>query len=161
MQRFLAFLSSLFILFSIYAQDPALNVENGTLPERYSFEMETSKGFASGILIIKNFGDEIKGSMINEFGVAVLSFTFTPRNDKIKLQDVIGFLNKWYIKRVLKEDIKICLHSLFSIPLKKEPKNYSIQVDSNGTLSVVNLKRNISYSFSTLNIESEQYEPEE
>ena len=94
--------------------------------------------------------------MINEFGITALSFIYDKHSQKIKLENVIGFMNKWYIKRVLKGDIKYCLHILYDVPAK-ENKNYIVSKADNG-ISIINSKRKITYSFSPI---QEQNETEE
>lgn len=144
MRAFLLFLSSL--AFFLCGQ-----------ASRYQFEIETEKAFVSGIMIVHSSDDEIRGEMFNEFGISVLGFTFDCKKDKVKLHGVMGFLNKWYIKAVLKNDIRIALHSLYDIPLKKTPKGYVIENDINGC-KIMNLKRDIKYSFYPLKIEPNEAE---
>lgn len=48
----------------------------------------------------------VKSSIVNEFGVSALDFTYHPVSHKVKIISVMGKLNKWYIKRLLKRDLK-------------------------------------------------------
>lgn len=115
---------------------------------RKSFEILTDKGAVTGILIIRKEDDgRILGSMINEFGVSAIDFICN--DGKVKLTNVIGFLDKWYIRKVLATDIGFCLHKLCGINLKGKPHNYSVNDDGN-TLKITNLPRKITYSFQPL-----------
>lgn len=114
------------------------------------------KGHLSGILITKDDDERITGTMINEFGITALSFIYEKKSQKIKLEDVIGFLDKWYIKRVLKGDIRHCLHILYHIPAK-ENRNYSVS-QNDSTVVVTNTKRKISYVFSPIAQEPNEVE---
>lgn len=150
MRTFLLFLSSLFLLLIPYtakAQEENAEVPTERL-QSYSFQIETSKGYISGILLANDDGNQIKGSMINEFGVSAIDFTYNKEKQKLKLVSVIGFLNKWYIKMVLKNDIRFCLHILYNTPYEKK-HNYEIirTVDST---SIINTKRNLKYTFSPI-----------
>ena len=157
MHRFLIFLSSLFIFLGVKAQAVSRNENDvGSSIDRYAFELTTSKAVLSGVMILKIDEKEIKGSLINEFGFSALSFIYDREKNKIKLQDVISFLNKWYIKAVLKNDLKICLSQLYNFPGKIE-KKYQIEKE-NGITIINNTKYHITYSFSPLNYNSTENE---
>lgn len=104
-------------------------------------------------MITRQSGNEIIGSMFNEFGVSVLSFIYDRNKNKLKLRDVMGMLDKWYIKRVLKSDLTLCLHLLCDTPYGKRSNKYVVTHDSE-SISIRNAARNITYSFHTLNTDS-------
>ena len=79
---------------------------------RYRVMMETPKAYLSGICILVNDSTEVKGSMFNEFGVSAMDFTYFPSKDKVKLHHVTKMLDKWYIRRVLKKDLRALIHNL-------------------------------------------------
>ena len=56
--------------------------------------------------------DGYKGSIFNEFGISVLDFTYQPVTGKVKLENVIQLLDKWYIKRLLKQDLSQVIKNL-------------------------------------------------
>jgi hypothetical protein len=72
--------------------------------------IEFEKGYLSGICILGKENNIIKSSIINEFGVSIMDFTYDIKKDKVKLMYVMNTLNKWYIKRVLKKDLKEVMH---------------------------------------------------
>lgn len=115
---------------------------------RYVFDVSMEKGHLSGIMIVREQGDAIVGTMVNEFGITVLSFVYEPQRNKIKLENVVGFLNKWYIKRVLKTDIRYCLQILYGMSVA--PKKHYTVSESQGGVVIANTKRKIEYSFSPL-----------
>jgi len=115
---------------------------------RYAFQIETPNGFVSGIMLVNENDENITGSMINEFGVSAIDFSYSRDKQKVKLLSVVSFLNKWYIKQVLKNDIKFCLHVLFGIPFKKK---HSYEIIRNlDCVEIINTKRHLKYSFSPL-----------
>ncbi len=79
---------------------------------RYEAMIEMDKGYLSGICILSNEGKTVMGSLFNEFGISALDFSYNVEKDKIKLINVVGFLNKWYIRRTLRKDLAILLHRL-------------------------------------------------
>ncbi len=81
---------------------------------RYNALIELKQGYVSGVCLIVNEGEVLKASLFNEFGISALDFSYNPRRNKVKLLNVMSFLDKWYIKRVLKKDIVALLHNFKS-----------------------------------------------
>lgn len=154
MRAFLVFLSSLLLLCLPAAatqRDDA--AESGVARSRHTFSITTPKAYISGIMITAESYGRINGSMVNEFGISAIDFTYDIRKERVKLVRVIGFLDKWYIRRMLANDIKYCLQVLREIP--PEPKRgYTVAATSHA-VTITNTKRKISYTFSPLPIEQE------
>ncbi len=74
--------------------------------------IEMPKGYISGICILVNEADTIKGAIINEFGITALSFEYSASDDKVRLISVNAMIDKWYIRNVLSKDIRGLLHAL-------------------------------------------------
>lgn len=79
---------------------------------KYNASIEMKKGYLSGICILIRDKDGYKGSIFNEFGISVLDFTYQPVTRKVKLENVIQLLDKWYIKRLLKQDLSQVIKNL-------------------------------------------------
>lgn len=88
--------------------------------------IETSKGYVSGICVLLHEGNDIKGAIINEFGITALDFTYDTQADKVKLNSVIAMLDKWYIRSVLAKDIRELLLSLKQGQTRYEDSKYKI-----------------------------------
>lgn len=73
---------------------------------RYNVQIDFKKAYLSGVCLFLQEDGLIKASMVNEFGVSALDFTYDPKKKKVKIHHVIAQMNKWYIKRVLKRDLK-------------------------------------------------------
>lgn len=127
--------------------------------QKHTFQIETSNGFVSGILLVSEDDENINGSMINEFGVSAIDFSYSKIKQKVKLLSVISFLDKWYIKQVLKNDIKFCLHMLYDVPFKKK-HNYEV-VHTVDSITILNIKRHLKYTFSPLTISTNEDDSEE
>ena len=97
---------------------------------RYSVQIDFSKAYISGVGIIAYTDNQIAGSVFNEFGVSALSFSYNPQKEKVKILSVAGKLNRWYIKAVIKKDLKKL-----------------IKVLQKGGTSYKNQKYNITYTF--------------
>ena len=91
----------------------------------------------TGILVLKYMNTEWRGSLINEFGIK--AFDFTASQKKCKLQNVIPFLNKWYIRQTIESDFAYLLWNEQSI------KGKSLTRLPDGTFLLKNEKRGIEY----------------
>ena len=110
---------------------------------KYSAYIDMPQGYVSGVCVLFNEGTVIQGSLFNEFGITALNFSYDIKKEKIKLYSVVKLMDKWYIKRILKKDLKQLMKCL--------QKGESVYQDE---------KYHITYSFSTLNTE-EEYDTEE
>ena len=72
---------------------------------RYDAYIQLPRAYVSGICMLRE-GDSVKGSLFNEFGITALDFTYCLRKQKIKLHSVMPMMDKWYIRRVLKKDLR-------------------------------------------------------
>lgn len=154
MKAFLLFLSN--IVASIIFNANALSLATDSVAndsQRYAFQIETPKSFISGILITKVQGNYIIGSLINEFGVSAIDFSFNREKNKMKLINVVSFLNKWYIKKTLSSDLKFCIHQIYHIPWKKK-HNYIVE-KKDDSITILNNKRELKYVFSPLIISAD------
>ena len=76
---------------------------------RYTVQIDFQKAYISGIGLMVCQDNAIVGSVFNEFGVSMLAFTYNPVKNKVKIINVVGNLNKWYIRRVLKKDLRMMM----------------------------------------------------
>lgn len=159
MRTFLLFLlSSVFAVCSAFAASETDPQTNASENRKMAFRIEMQKGYVSGIMICAETEDNINGSMVNEFGISAIDFSYSKKKEKVKLINVGSFLNKWYIKQVLKNDINFALHILYGIPYKKK-HHYEVTHDGEN-VTIFNTKRKIKYIFSPLQNKSD-YDTEE
>lgn len=102
---------------------------------KYATTIELSKGYLSGITIMVREADVYHGVLFNEFGITALEFTYQPQTKKAELIEVIAMLDKWYIRRVLKNDLQHVMENLMKgNPTYKDEKyhiSYKFSVMSN------------------------------
>ena len=162
MKRFLVFLLSSLALLSVWAQSPcpADSTEGAAVALSGKCAVMIDMGDASltGIAVTRDDGDVVVGSIVNEFGLSVLDFRYDKAKGKLKLTHLAGFLNKWYVRKVLGEDLKLCVQSIYGFPCKP-PKRHAVEW-SGASVTVTNTKRHISYTFSPLKLEQD-YDTEE
>lgn len=103
----------------------------------------------SGLCLMRTLNDTIRGSLINEFGVKVLDFQYDSNKKKIKLYNVVKMLDKWYIRKVIRKDIKFLLRVLSDDCGTIEGSREFKAANSDGFI-VTNKRYKITYMFSLL-----------
>lgn len=78
----------------------------------YNVNIEMPKGYVSGQCVMLRNGKQLNGTIINEFGVTVMDFVYDETKDKVKFVSVVDMLDKWYIRRVLRRDLRMVIHGL-------------------------------------------------
>ena len=96
---------------------------------RYGMQIDFKKAYVSGVCVM--LGDEgaVKASLVNEFGVSAIDFIYYPQRNKVKIVSVISQLNKWYIRMMLRRDLRALMHEM-----------------EKGNLSYANEKYHITYN---------------
>ena len=143
MRKYLLLISILLLSLAsltVQAQD-SLIVQQAPLSDsigcktRYATTIELSKGYLSGITIMVREADVYHGVLFNEFGITALEFTYQPQTKNVELIEVIAMLDKWYIRRVLKNDLQYVMENLMKgNPTYKDEKyhiSYKFSVMSN------------------------------
>lgn len=89
-----------------------------TYPEKdgdkvcYNLQIEIRESYVSGICIMVNNDGLIMSSIVNEFGVSMIDFTYSENKNKVKIRSVIGSLNRWYVKRLIKRSLRGMLKAM-------------------------------------------------
>ncbi len=73
--------------------------------KEYQMTINMPKAYISGICVMANDGERVNGSIFNEFGLSMLSFSYLIEKDKVIILSAMKMINKWYIKRVLRKDL--------------------------------------------------------
>lgn len=108
---------------------------------RWNFTLERGTLSLTGICLVRQTEDGLAGSVVNEFGIR--AFDFTCRHDKVRVMNVLPQMNRWYIRRLLRADLRI-LASAKAVEPSKRHQLYSYLPDS---LLLNNLKYHINYRF--------------
>ena len=128
----------LFLSLGIPSLAKAQNVQSKEYTAKYSVQIDMSKAYVGGLCIIKGDETSLNVSIVNEFGVSIMSFRYEHERDKIKLLNCIKQLRKPFVKKVLKKDFKIILNEY----LAQDTQGLPIQHN--------NLKYNITYNLTPL-----------
>ena len=93
---------------------------------RYSVQIDVKKVYISGICGMLFEDGKLKASVVNEFGFSAMDFEYDTQKDKVKIINIVKKLDHWYIKRVLKRDLRILIHNLRQGIYKHENTKYEI-----------------------------------
>jgi len=119
--------------------------------ERYAVTIDMGRASLTGVMVMRQEADDVVGSMINEFGVSAIDFMYDGARDKVRLCHVVPFMDKWYIRRVLRRDLRFCLYILYN---KVYGRRHSYAVKQDGdAVSITNARYGITYAFAPLNTE--------
>lgn len=99
----------------------------------YSMQIDFKNAYVSGLCVLVKDDNIVKSSIVNEFGVSIIDFVYNIKKDKVELKYVINSLDKWYLRRVLRKDLKQIMHIM-----------------QKGGNEYVNNKRGLRYSFSLM-----------
>lgn len=101
----LLYVSLIVLLFSMQVYGQGILPSSGER-QQYTIYIEMPKAYLSGVGILKNDGARIVGSLINEFGLSAIDFTYDPVRGKVKLLNVMPMMDKWYIRKTLRKDLR-------------------------------------------------------
>ena len=92
--------------------------------QRYHFQLDFRKAYLSGVLSMLMEDGVIRCAVVNEFGVSTIEFIYSPAKDKVKIIYLVSRLNRWYIKKVIRRDLKAVMHCLERGEMGYENKRY-------------------------------------
>jgi len=111
-----------------------LSISLCTWGQRFSTFIETPRASISGIFVLVTDSSEVCGSLFNEFGITALDFTYLPSKNKVRLHSVMSALDHWYIRRILRRDLRQIVPNLLGAP----SQSFNLKISQ------------ISYSFTPL-----------
>ena len=109
---------------------------------RYRIQINYPQGGFSGTLILRKISrTSWRGSLVNEFGIKAFDIVSPDRNT-CKLQNVIPFMSKWYIRSTISDDFRYLLWD-GNEGVRRSGK----QIDKlpSGSIVLTNTKRKIEY----------------
>ena len=111
----------------------------------YNLEMNFRGHAITGITVIQKEQYEVRGTVVNQMGLKAFDFIYNDTRQKVELHNVIKMMNRWYIRRVLRRDLRF----LFSHFSSANERNHTLVVTSD-TVRLQNTRQNINYLFTPL-----------
>lgn len=130
---------------SLLMQAQALKVSSDSI-SRYSIEISFREAVVTGVCLLRDNGCEIVGIAINEFGIKAVEFIFDKQKGKVKLLNTIKYLDRWYIKRVLRYDLAFLLRPIST----KRQQRKRIVYTEDGSIVLADTRYKITYKFKPL-----------
>ena len=109
----------------------------GVNTNKYNVQIDIKNAYVSGLCIVKTDDTLITASIVNEFGISLITFRYNNMTDRIKIVKCVKQLSKPVIRRILKRDFKNII-SEHLISDECQPVHY------------VNTKHNITYNLNPL-----------
>lgn len=156
MKTFFLSISLLFCALQLSAQTRIYPSEDGGRTD-HSVTISYRGSAISGVCILKRTGDNVAGSIVNEFGVKMLDFTYDIRHEKVQCRNIFGMMDRPYIRKTLKADLQFILsHS--AEDGKVETSERIISVEQGGIWSFSNIDVGLGYLFSPITVKGYEVE---
>lgn len=111
---------------------------------KYAVQIDIDEAYISGICIIKEDGSTATASIVNEFGVSLMTLKYDISTEKVKILETVKQLRNPMMKRTLKKDFKIILTEYTSCGNDTKPEH----------LKHVNARHGITYDLTFLKHET-------
>ena len=112
---------------------------------RYRIHLARGDMQLSGIVLLKSLDGQIRGSVINEFGVK--AFDLTAGSRRTRLLHTAGPLDKWYIRRTVGRDLHFWLLHREQPAVSEGPRTLQ---GSPQDMTLQNRRTGLSYQFNLM-----------
>lgn len=120
--------------------------------ERAQWNMTLQRGtmVLTAICIARQTDEGMVGTVVNEFGLR--AFDFSCKKNKVKVFNVMPMMNKWYIRKVLRADLKV-LAADCDVKLGRKRK---LDLHLPDSMTLHDNRYGISYHFEKLTNQTDQ-----
>lgn len=126
-------------------QAQQVEAEDGSTDREYQLLMEVRGRDITGLCLMSTDANgQVVGTVVNEMGVKAFDFTYA--DGKAKVLNVIGPMNKWYIRKVLRADFSFLLQHI-NDGHDAVWKKRSLTMAPDGVLVLRNGRYHINYTF--------------
>lgn len=145
MRRCLLLSSLLLMAVVAVAADYLLPLDEGR--QQYGVSITARGAEITGVCIVKTDSEGSRGAIVNEFGIHALDFMVSADRRKVKLLNVIAMMDRWYVRRVVKKDLR----TLFNATADGEQgSGRTVTVEPDGTVTLTNTRYKLKYSLKKL-----------
>lgn len=115
--------------------------------QEYSVAIMARGAEITGVCIVKTDGEGSRGAIVNEFGIHALDFMVSADRRKVKLLNVIAMMDRWYVRRVVKKDLRMLFNATAD---GKQSSGRTVTVEPDGTVTLTNTRYKLKYSLKKL-----------
>lgn len=92
----------------------AQDMEPEDTVSRYSVQIDIRNAYISGVCIMRREPQQVTASIVNEFGVSALTYRYDRAKQKVKILSIMKKMDRWYVKRMLRKDLKVVMQQLLN-----------------------------------------------
>lgn len=111
----------------------------------FNLEMDIRGHSITGLTIMQQGDGEVRGTVVNQMGLKAFDFIYNETRQKVELQNVVKMMNRWYIRRVLRRDLRF----LFSHSSNAHNRSHTLIVTPD-SVRLQNTRQHINYLFTSL-----------
>lgn len=152
MKRFLLLISLMLGSVAALASgkaDPFFPTVEGRRAE-YAVTLDFGRVHLTGVCVMKCIDGAIVGTLMNEFGIRAFDFRCDAPCGRVALLNVAGPLDRWYVRRTLRRDLKLLLRHADNVTSRRI-RGRRIERRDDGGLSLTHVRRNLTLGFTPLN----------
>ena len=139
-------LSSLLLMAVVaVAADYLLPLDEGR--QQYGVSITARGAEITGVCIVKTDAEGSRGAIVNEFGIHALDFMVSVDRRKVKLLNVIAMMDRWYVRRVVKKDLRMLFNATAD---GEQGSGRTVTVEPDGTVTLTNTRYKLKYSLKKL-----------
>ena len=127
------------------AADYLLPLDEGR--QQYGVSITARGAEITGVCIVKTDAEGSRGAIVNEFGIHALDFMVSADRRKVKLLNVIAMMDRWYVRRVVKKDLRMLFNATAG---GKQGSGRTVTVEPDGTVTLTNTRYKLKYSLKKL-----------
>lgn len=144
MKRCLLLSSLLWMAVVVIAADYLLPLEGR---QEYSVAIMARGAEITGVCVVKTDAEGSRGAIVNEFGIHALDFMVSADRRKVKLQNVLPMMDRWYVRRVVKKDLRVLFNATTD---GEQAGGRTVTVEPDGTVTLANTRYKLKYSLKKL-----------
>ena len=115
---------------------------------QYNLLLQVRGNDLSGICVMKMVSPtEMVGTVINEFGLTAFDFEY--KEGKTKLSNLPPFLDKWYIRKILRKDLSFFFAN-FLLQQNTKKRSRELIFSPDGEIILTNDRFKIKYTFTPI-----------
>lgn len=145
MRRCLLLSSLLLMAVVAVAADYLLPLDEGR--QQYGVSITARGAEITGVCIVKTDAEGSRGAIVNEFGIHALDFMVSADRRKVKLLNVIAMMDRWYVRRVVKKDLRMLFNATAD---GEQGSGRTVTVEPDGTVTLTNTRYKLKYSLKKL-----------
>jgi hypothetical protein len=147
MKAYLRLISLLLLFCQLPCQADSIATDSASI-RQYNLLLQVRGNDLSGICVMKMVSPtEMVGTVINEFGLTAFDFEY--KEGKTRLSNLPPFLDKWYIRKILRKDLSFFFAN-FLLQQNTKKRSRELIFSPDGEIILTNDRFKIKYTFTPI-----------